>query len=123
MTQSSVDFSTQRTAILHQMAALQSMELGSLKAEFRTSASGQKSGPYYQHQVWREGANLSQRVAPEEAARLQVAIDNRRKFEQLAANFIALTVEYTHHQHAPLALKKKRRSPRRSWPKKPRSRS
>ena len=118
MANSPLDFSTKRAAILQKMAGIDSMELGSLKAEFRTNSAGQESGPYFKHQVWNEGANLSQRVSADDAPKLQAAVDNRQKFEQLSADFIAVTVEQTRKQHAPLELKKKRRSPRPSWPRK-----
>ncbi len=38
-------FLSKRTALLQQMAALDSMELDSLKAEYGSSPSGSKSGP------------------------------------------------------------------------------
>lgn len=120
-----LDISSKRAAILHQMAAINTMELGSLKAEYRPSSSGQKTGPYFKHQVWNQGANLSQRVSSEDAPHLQQAIENRQKFEQLSADFITLTVEQTRKQHAPLDQKKRAmgRSPRLSSPKKRSSRS
>ena len=37
----------QRTLVLEQMAALQTMELGSLKSEYREQPSGAKAGPYF----------------------------------------------------------------------------
>ena len=101
------EFHAKRTQILHQMAALNSMELGSLKAEYRTSASGQKSGPYFKHQLWHEGTNLSQRIPPQEAAELQEAIANRQRFDELSCEFIDLTVAHTRKTHDPLSLKKK----------------
>lgn len=97
----------QRTAVLEQMAALQSMEQGSLKVEYRAQPSGAKSGPYFKHQVWREGTNISQRVSPDEAPALGTAIANRQKFEALAADFIELTVAHTRQNHFPDSLKKK----------------
>ena len=100
-------FHTQRTAVLEQMAALQSMEQGSLKVEYREQPSGAKSGPYFKHQVWREGANLSQRISAEEAPALAAAIANRQKFEALAADFIELTVAHTRQNQFPDSLKKK----------------
>ena len=118
-----VDFSTKRAAILHQMGSITSMEVGSIKAEYRTSPSGEKAGPYFKHQVWDGGANLSQRIGSEDALKLQQAIENRQKFEQLSANFIALTVEQTRKEHSPLDVKKKRPSRRRSLPRNPRSRN
>lgn len=70
-------FLAKRTALLRQMEALDSMELGSLKAEFRSSPSGAQTGPYFEHRVWIDGANLSQRVSKGDAPALQAAIDNR----------------------------------------------
>ena len=114
-------YHAQRTVVLEQMAALESMELGSLKSEYRAQPSGAKSGPYFKHQVWRNGANVTQRIAPEDAPALAAAIANRQQFETLTANFIALTVAQTRQNEFPAALKKKM-LPAGS-PKKPRSRS
>ena len=100
-------FLAQRTALLQQMATLEAMELGSLKAEYRPGPAGSKSGPYFKHQVWQDGANHSQRVTPEEAPALQAAIDNRLRFESLAQAFIELSVEHTRQDRFPDPLKKK----------------
>jgi mannitol-1-phosphate/altronate dehydrogenase len=100
-------FHAQRTAVLEQMAQLQSMEQGSLKIEYREQPSGTRSGPYFKHQVWREGANVSQRISAQEAPALASAIANRQKFEALAADFIALTVAHTRQNQFPDSLKKK----------------
>jgi len=114
-------FFTKRAALLQQMSALDSMELGSLKAEYRPGPSGSPSGPYFKHQVWKDGANQSQRVSPEEAPALQAAIDHRLHFESLAQAFIDLTVEHTRQNRFPDSLKKK--IIRVSWPRKRRSRT
>lgn len=109
----------QRTQILHDMQALQTMEEGSLAAEFRSGPSGTKLGPYYKHQVRRDQANVSQRLSPEDAKPLGEAIANRQKFEALAADFVALTVADTRRNYLPEGLKKKLRSV--SSPRKKRS--
>ena len=103
------------------MAALDTMEHGSLKSEFRARPSGATGGPYFKHQVWRAGANVTQRIAPEDAPALAAAVANRQQFEALAANFIDLTVAHTRQEEFPAALKKKM-LPATS-PKKPSSRS
>ena len=121
MVEMNAKYHSQRTAVLEQMAALQTMEQGSLKSEYREQPSGAKSGPYFKHQVWRDGANFSQRIAPEVAPALAAAIANRQKFETLTANFIELTVAHTRQNRFPDALKKKM-LPAGS-PKKPSSRS
>lgn len=97
----------QRTSILQQMAALHTMEEGSLKEEYRTGASGTKTGPYFKHQVWRDGANVSQRIRPEDVPPLSTAIANRQKFEALSAEFVKLTVADTRQNYLPEGLKKK----------------
>lgn len=84
-----------RAELLRQMAALDTMELGSLKAEYRQNSSGQPVGPYFKHQVWENGANASRRVPSDEAPGLEAAIANRQKFEALANEFIGLTVQLT----------------------------
>src|SRR5215203_5496388 len=100
-------FHIQRTALLEQMAALQTMEEGSLKTEYREHPSGTKSGPYFKHQVWREKANASQRISPEDAPALAAAIANRQKFESLANEFIQVTVAHTRQSEFSESLKKK----------------
>ena len=100
-------FHAQRTALLEQMAALKTMENGSLKSEFRVQPSGIKAGPYFKHQVWRDGANVSQRIAAEDAPALAEAIANRQQFESLSARFVELTVAHTRQNQFPESLKKK----------------
>ena len=85
----------QRDRILHQMAQLDTMEYGSLYAEHRVAHGGGASGPYYKHQVWEHGKNLSQRIPAAEAARLEIALANRRCCEALAREYIDLTVQLT----------------------------
>ena len=114
-------FHVQRTAILEQMAGLETMEQGSLKSEYRDQTSGTRSGPYFKHQVWRNGANVSKRISPEDAPGLAEAIANRQKFEALADSFVELTVSHTRQHQFSDSLKKK--ILRVSSPKKKRSRS
>ena len=100
------------------------MEEGSLKAEYRTrSIDGQthRVGPYYKHQVWQNGRNVSRRVSVEEAPDLSAAIANRQRFEALAAQFIDLTGAPTRQCESATAQKKRARTC--SSPKKTRSSS
>ena len=116
-------FLAQRTQILQQMAALQTMEQGSLKAEFRDSPSGERCGPYFKHQVWQDGSNLSRRVPPEEASALEAAITNRQSFESLATQFVDLTVAHTRQNQSAPSSKKKTSRPLSSWRKQKKSSS
>ena len=100
------DFLSKRTQILQQMAALDTMEQGSLKAEYRESPSGERCGPYFKHQAWQDGSNVSRRVPAEEAPALETAIAHRQKFEALATEFIDVTVAGTRQSQAG-ALKKR----------------
>lgn len=95
-----------RAELLRQMAALDTMELGSLKAEYRKGASGQPVGPYFKHQVWEDGANASRRVPSDEAPGLEAAIANRQRFEALASEFVEMTVRLT-RAGQPTPLQKK----------------
>ena len=116
------NFLTQRTHLIHPMASLQSLEQGSLKAEYRTSsADGQTGqvGPYYRHQVWQNGRNVSRRVSAAAAPGLQAAIANRQRFEALAAQFVDLTVAHT--RQGPSATAQKKRAPTSSSPRKRKS--
>jgi hypothetical protein len=94
-----------RNQVLQHLANLQSMEYGSLKAEYRPGADHAKLGPYYQHQVWEHGRNRSRRVPAPEAARLQQAITNRQAAEKLSTQFIALSVQATRRAWAQDAKK------------------
>ena len=89
----------QRDQLLHQMGQCTTMEYGALKAEHRPAQGGGTTGPCYKHQVWERGKNLSQRIPALEASALQDAITQRQRFEQLARDFIDLTVQMTRRQH------------------------
>jgi hypothetical protein len=104
------DYLAQRTQILEQMAALDTMEEGSLKTEYRTSHAGGEAhqvGPYFKHQVWREGRNVSQRIPADQAPALDTAIAHRQQFEHLAAQFTQLTITHTRQHPSPPSQKKK----------------
>ena len=85
----------QRAQILRQLAELETMEYGSLRTELRPAQGGGTTGPYYQHQVWEHGRNLSQRIPAAEAPALQSALANRQRAEALAQEYIAVTVQLT----------------------------
>lgn len=84
------------------------MELGSLQEEKRPSrqTSHPTLGPYFKHQVWEKGKNLTRRIPAEKAGSLAQAIDGRKKFEQLAGQFIDNTVAMTRTEDAASASKK-----------------
>ena len=105
------DFLFKRTRILQQMATLDIMEQGSLKAEYRHTPSGQRCGPYFKHQAWQDGSNVSRRVPAQEAPALEAAIANRQKFEALATEFIDVTVSGTRQSQATAEKKRASNAP------------
>jgi hypothetical protein len=112
-------FIEQRQVILQKMAQIDSMEYGSLKAEYRTGADPDHPlGPYYKYQVWQQGKNHSERVAGPRAEQLRKAVEGRQQFEQLAQECIELTVQHTRQSQAATAAKKnsRRRSARKPPP-------
>ena len=110
----------QRDQILRELAQLDTMEYGSLRTEHRPAQGGGTTGPYYQHQVWEHGKNLSQRIPADEAAALQSALANRQRAEALAQEFIALTVQQTRRRaDDETGAKKNARSWRRPSLRKP----
>jgi hypothetical protein len=104
--------SARRTQIIEQLAQLDTMEYGSVRAEHRPASGGGTTGPYFQHQVWEHGKNLSQRIRADEAPALQRAIANRQMAEALAQEYIAVTVQLTRQCVDDAALAKKNA---RSW--------
>jgi hypothetical protein len=106
------------------MEQIEHMETGALAEEFRSrlvDGVEVSLGPYFKHQQWKNGRNCSRRVPPEEAPPLREAIEGRQRFEQLAEQFVDLTVAATREEAtAPQSKKNSRRkSARRSSPKPP----
>jgi len=111
-----LNYPQERHQLLQQMAQLDTMEYGSLKAEYRPAEPGQSAeplGPYFKHQVWQEGRNLSRRVPAAQAPALGAAIANRQTFEKLASDYIGLTVEHTRQGDAKKNSKSKLRLKRK----------
>lgn len=96
-----------RQQILQQMEQIRCMERGSLQAEMRPSPRhpDQNQGPYFKHQVWEEGRNVTRRVPPEKAPALVQAIEGRKEFEKLAEQFVHATVAMTRAQSSPESKK------------------
>jgi uncharacterized protein DUF6788 len=86
-----------RQHILQQMEQIDCMEQGSLQSETRPSArdSRQQQGPYFKHQIWEQGRNVSRRIPADKAPALAKAIEGRKEFEKLAGQFVEATVAMT----------------------------
>ena len=100
MTTTSKSVETERRSLLDQIAAITTMQSGTLAEEYRErpnpEGSGTKRlGPYFKHQVWQDGRNLSRRVPADEAVLLREDIDNAKLFERLTGELARLNIEHT----------------------------
>ena len=93
-----MDHQKRRRQILKEMAQIDCMEKGKLSEEYRErSKDGQKIllGPYYKHQRWEDGRNVSRRVAIGEVEQLRKSVDGYHKFEELSKEYAQITIEMT----------------------------
>ena len=92
-----------RKQILQQMEQIQRMERGSLQAQTRPSLRhpGQDRGPYFKHQIWEAGQNVTRHIPPDKSDALAHAIEGRKEFERLAEEFIDATVNLTRADSSP----------------------
>jgi len=73
-------------------------------------------GPYYNHQCYEGGGNVSRYVPAEQVADLKEAIDGYHRFQELVKQYADLMVEKTRAERAS-SFKKKNPRPSSSWPK------
>ena len=76
------------------------MQPGTLAEEWRErpdpdAAGTRRIGPYYKHQVWRDGRNISRRVPAAEAAQLREDIDSAKLYEELTGELARINIECT----------------------------
>lgn len=93
-----MDIQTRRQQILVEMAQIDTMEKGRLSEEYRDSYKNGKPvrlGPYYKHQRWENGKNLSRRIPVAQAEGLREAVEGYHRFKALAEEYSDLTVEAT----------------------------
>jgi hypothetical protein len=81
------------------MNEIQSMEAGKL-CEMRRARAAGPPRIYHNHQHWKDGRNHSCYVGAGQVQALEAAIKGRQRFEQLAAEFVELTVADTRKVHA-----------------------
>jgi hypothetical protein len=99
--------------LLDQMAQIQQMERGKLSV-MREGPEG----PYYKHQAWENGRNLSRYVPRDPAAAVHAAIDGYHQFQELTGKYAQGVIDQT--RAALAANSKKNKHPPRhksSWPK------
>ena len=79
-------------------------------------------GPYYNHQTWEDGKNVSRYVPRDQVPAFQEAIAGYEKFEKLTGEYAQIVIQQTRAELA-TGLKKKTSRPRSSWPKTKKSNS
>ena len=105
-----MNYENERKRLIQEMAAIDCMEKGRFTAEFRDVNKGGKKeqkGPYYKHQVWKNGQNVSRRVPAEEAEELKKAVDGYHRFRELAEDYVETTVLMTREAKASSGKKKR----------------
>lgn len=103
-----------REQILQQMNLLTRMERGKLCRQSR----GPDTTPFYKLQCWHQGKNHTRYVPADEVPAVQAALANHQRFQQLAEEFVTLTVTHT-RQDAAADRKKNFRKSRPSATTKP----
>ena len=98
-------------SVLHQIAQIQRMERGTLSV-IRQGPTG----PYFNHQCYEEGRNVSRYVPSEQVDEIRGGIEGYRQFQELTHQYVQLMVEKTRAERR-TGSKKKTPLPRSSWPK------
>jgi hypothetical protein len=98
-------------SLLQDIAQIQSLDRGTV------SVIGQgPQGPYYNHQCYENGRNVSRYVPPDQVPDLKAAINGYHRVQELMDQYVQLLVDRTRAERAAGAKKK---TPRHnsSWPK------
>ena len=89
-----------RQSLVEQIAAITTMQPGTLAEEYREhpDAEGKgvvRRGPYFKYQCWHDGRNHSRRVPVTQATQLRQDIDNAKLFGQLTTQLGQLNIQHT----------------------------
>jgi hypothetical protein len=98
-------------SILQELAQIQRLDRGTVSV-LRQGPEG----PYYNHQCYENGRNVSRYVPSEQVPDLKEAIANFHRFEQLMKQYVQLLVSQTRAERE-TGSKKKTPPPNSSWPK------
>jgi hypothetical protein len=98
-------------SLLQDIAQIQSLDRGTLSV-LRQGPQG----PYYNHQCYENGRNVSRYVPADQVLGLKAAIEGYHRVQELMAQYVQLLVDKTRADRAAGAKKK---TPRHnsSWPK------
>ena len=106
----------QRQALVQQMQAIDRLRRGSLSKQFfqpHPPAPTTPRGPYFVLQGFFRGQKFSQRIPQDQAAQVEQDVENYRRFQQLAEDFVTVSDQITRLQDQQ-PDSKKNSSPRRS---------
>jgi hypothetical protein len=113
-----------RQDLLQQMQSIDRLRRGSLSQQYFRSRSGTsvKRGPYYVLQGFFHGEKFCQRIPEEQAAQVEADVNNYRRFQNLAEEYVTLSDQITCLQDRQEDSKKnssRRRSPTNGFRKPP----
>lgn len=96
-----------REEMLREINTITRMERGKLCVQ----SQGPNQPPFYKLQCWHQGKNQTRYVPAAEVASVQAALAEHERFQQLAEEFVELTVRQTRAEDA--AVRKKNFKPSR----------
>jgi len=114
-----------RQSLLLQMQAIDRLRRGSLSKQFfqsRPPAPASRRGPYFVLQGFFHGKKFSQRIPPDQAAQVEQDVENYRRFQTLAEEYVTVSDQITRLPNQAQDSKKnssRRKSPRSSSRKPP----
>jgi len=109
-----MNLNDRRQQILQAMQSISRMERGKLCTQSR----GPASPPFYNLQTWEKGKNITRYVPAGEVPAIQEALAGHQRFQELANQFVALTVAHTRSE-AKAESKKNATKSKRSATRKP----
>ncbi len=95
-----------RQQILEEMNSITRMERGKLCTQCPSSGAP----PFYKLQCWQEGKNQTRYVPADEVEPLKEALAGHQRFQQLAEEFVNLTVALTRQERQTERKKNSRKS-------------
>lgn len=86
-----------RNLILQDMQAIDSLRRGSLSKQFFKSGPGQSAlrGPYFVLQGFFRGKKFCERIPAGQASQVQEQVNNYRRFQTLAEDYVTLSDQIT----------------------------
>jgi hypothetical protein len=90
----------QQQALLQQMQAIDRLRRGSLSQQFFTSPGrpASRRGPYFVLQGFFRGKKFSERIPQDQAGQVQQDVDNYRRFQSLAEDYVTVSDQITRLQ-------------------------